>query len=139
LDPLVRDEFIEGLLDRASGATVLISSHDLAEIESFASHIGYLDRGRLEFSEELGALAGRFREIEVTLDAPPVLPAAWPQDWIRPESSSAVVRFVDSRFDRDRSLNEIRRLFPGARNITVTAMALREIFIALAKARRAAA
>lgn len=139
LDPLVRDEFIEGLLGRASGATVLISSHDLAEIESFASHIGYLDRGRLEFSEELGALAGRFREIEVTLDAPPVLPATWPQDWIRPESSAAVVRFVDSRFDRDRSLNEIRRLFPGSRNITVTAMALREIFIALAKTRRAAA
>jgi ABC-2 type transport system ATP-binding protein len=139
LDPLVRDEFIRSLLERAAGATVLISSHDLAEIESFASHIGYLDRGRLEFSEELSVLAARFREIEVTLDAPPVLPAAWPQGWIRPESSAAVVRFIDSRFDSERSLEEVRKLFPGARNISVTAMPLREIFIALAKARRAAA
>jgi ABC-2 type transport system ATP-binding protein len=68
LDPLVRDELIEGLLERTAGATVLISSHDLAEIESFASHVGYLDRGRLLFSEEMSALAARFREIEVTLD-----------------------------------------------------------------------
>lgn len=139
LDPLVRDEFIRSLLERAADATVLISSHDLAEIESFASHIGYVDRGRLEFSEELSGLAARFREIEVTLDAPPVLPAAWPPGWIRPESSAAVVRFIDSRFDRERSLEEVQKLFPGARNVSVTAMPLREIFIALAKTRRAAA
>jgi ABC-2 type transport system ATP-binding protein len=139
LDPLVRDELIEGLLERAAGATVLISSHDLAEIETFASHVGYLDKGRLLFSEEMGALANRFREIEVTLDAPPVLPAAWPTDWIQPETSSAVVRFVDSRFDEQRSLDEIRRVFPEARNIAVNAMPLRQIFIALAKTQRQAA
>src|SRR5579872_5721723 len=56
LDPLVRDELIESLIDSASEATVLISSHDLAEIESFASHVGYLDHGRLQFSEELASL-----------------------------------------------------------------------------------
>src|SRR5579872_2181205 len=33
LDPLVRDELIEGVLDCAEGATILISSHDLSEIE----------------------------------------------------------------------------------------------------------
>ena len=139
LDPLVRDEFIEGLLERASGTTVLISSHDLAEIESFASHVGYLDRGTLLFSEEMGALAGRFREIEVTLEATPALPAAWPPDWIQPETSSAVVRFVDSRFDEERSLVEVRRLFPNALNVAVNAMPLRQIFVALAKTRRQAA
>jgi ABC-2 type transport system ATP-binding protein len=39
LDPLVRDQLIESLLERASESTVFISSHDLAEIESFASHV----------------------------------------------------------------------------------------------------
>jgi ABC-2 type transport system ATP-binding protein len=43
LDPLVRDELIEGLLERAAEATILISSHDLAEIESFSSHVGYME------------------------------------------------------------------------------------------------
>src|SRR6185437_8727273 len=70
LDPLVRDELIEGLLPRTENTTVFISSHDLAEIESFTSHIGFLDRGRLQFSEEMSSLAGRFREVEVTLDEP---------------------------------------------------------------------
>jgi ABC-type taurine transport system ATPase subunit len=34
LDPLRRDQLIEGLLERAAESTVFISSHDLAEIES---------------------------------------------------------------------------------------------------------
>ncbi len=139
LDPLVRDEVIEVLLERAAGATVLLSSHDLAEIESFASHVGYLERGRLLFSEEMGALAARFRTIEITVEAPPVLPAAWPPEWIRAEASAAVVRFVDCRFDRERTIEEIRRLFPQARDIAVHAMPLRDIFVALAKTRRQAA
>jgi ABC-2 type transport system ATP-binding protein len=49
LDPLVRDELIEGMLERASETTILISSHDLAEVETFASHVGYLEQGRLQF------------------------------------------------------------------------------------------
>ena len=65
LDPLVREEVIEGLIESASETTIFISSHDLGEIESFASHIGYLDRGRLQFSEEMSSLTARFREVEV--------------------------------------------------------------------------
>ena len=49
------------------------------------------------------------------------------------------MRFVDSRFDQERSLDEIRRMFPNARNVAVNAMPLRQIFIALAKTRRQAA
>src|SRR5581483_5950806 len=51
LDPLVRDEFMEGLLQQAGEMTVLISSHELAEIEGVASHIAFLDRGTLLFQE----------------------------------------------------------------------------------------
>ena len=62
LDPLVRDELIQGLLEQAEQSTIFVSSHDLAEIESFASHVGYLEQGRLRFSEELEKLVQRFRE-----------------------------------------------------------------------------
>ncbi len=75
LDPLVREDLIDGLLESAGETTILISSHDLGEIESFASHIGYLDRGRLQFSEEMASLTARFREVEVTVDSPPLLPS----------------------------------------------------------------
>src|SRR5215472_4015327 len=83
LDPLVRDELIESLLECAEEATVLISSHDLAEIESFASHVGYLDQGRLRFSEEMTTLAQRFRDVELTLAAPAALPERLPSTWMQ--------------------------------------------------------
>jgi ABC-2 type transport system ATP-binding protein len=136
LDALVRDEFTKSLLERAEGTTILISSHDLAEIENFASHVGYIEEGRLKFAEEMSTLADRFRQVEITFDAPPPLPADWPAAWMRPETSAAVLRFIDSRFDGERTPADIRRLFPEARNVEFHAMSLREIFVALAMAGR---
>ncbi len=139
LDALVRDEFIEGLIESAEESTIFISSHDLAEIESFATHIGYVDNGRLQFSEEMQTLSARFREVEVTLDATPALPQPWPAAWLRPESSAAVVRFVETHFDQQRTEAEIRRLFGSVRRIEVRPMPLREIFVVLARSSRKAA
>ena len=139
LDPLVRDELIEGLLESASESTILISSHDLAEIESFASHVGYLDRGRLQFSEEMTALSGRFREVEVTLAPGVVVPSSWPGSWLRVETSAAVVRFVESQFEEARTMAEVRRIFGEPRSVSITPMPLRAIFVTLAKAERRAA
>lgn len=136
LDALVRDQLIESILERASEATVFLASHDLAEIESFASHIAYLDEGRLRFVEEMGALSSRFREIEVTLDTPAGVPQPWPDHWLKPEQSAVTIRFVDSRFDRERTETEVRRLFPDLRAIEVRSMPLRSIFVALAKAEK---
>lgn len=137
LDPLVRDELIQGLLERAEEATVFISSHDLAEIESFASHIGYLENGHLRFSEELTSLVDRFREVELTFDNPPPIPAKTPSSWMHVNSSAAVVRFIDSGFDPDRTVAEVRTTLGDTRDITFTPMTLRSIFLAMAKAQRA--
>ena len=139
LDPLVRDELIESLLETAEGATIFLSSHDLAEIESFASHIGYLDHGALKFSEEMATLTARFREIEITLESPLPLPKPWPSAWLPAEQSAAVVRFVDTAFDPQRSITEIRNLWTGVEDISARPMPLRAIFVALAKTGRKAA
>jgi ABC-2 type transport system ATP-binding protein len=135
LDPLVREDLIEGLLESAGETTILISSHDLGEIESFASHIGYLDRGRLQFSEEMTSLTARFREVEVVLDSPPLVPLdrPWPAHWLRPETAPALVRFVETHFDPERTPDEIRRLFGDVRNISAHPMPLRAIFVTLAR------
>jgi ABC-2 type transport system ATP-binding protein len=114
---------------------MFISSHDLAEIESFATHIGYLDRGWLQFSEEMTSLSARFREVEVTLDAASAPPskADWPAAWMRPQSSPAVVRFVDTRFDPEQTNREIRRLFGDVKHVSINPMSLRSIFVTLAR------
>lgn len=133
LDALVRDDFIQGMLERAEETTIFISSHDLAEIESFASHLGYLEGGRLRFSEEMAALAGRFREVEVTLEAEAAVPAPWPEGWMAPERAGLVVRFVETAYAGAGTEARVRSVFAGARAVEVRPMALRAIFVALAK------
>jgi ABC-2 type transport system ATP-binding protein len=138
LDPLVRDELIEGLLERAAESTIFISSHDLAEIETFASHAGYMEQGRLRFSEEMSSLAGRFREVELAFDSPSGLPPRYPETWMQVETTGAVLKFIASRFDEQRTTAEIHECFAGVRDMTFVPMSLRAIFLAMAKSRRAA-
>ena len=136
LDVLVREQLIESILDRTPEATVFLASHDLGEIESFATHIAYLNEGRLQFVEEMSALQDRFREIQLTLEDPQPLPAEMPETWLNPEQSSVVVRFTDARFDAARNQDEVRRRFSGVREIVAKSMTLRAIVVALAKSAR---
>ena len=133
LDPLVRDELIEGLLERAPESTILLSSHDLAEIESFATHVGYLDRGRLLFSEEMTTLTDRFREVEVTLPEPQPLPSTIPATWLQAQTVGTVIRFTHTEAANGAAATELAHIFPKARDITLTPMTLRSIFLTIAK------
>jgi ABC-2 type transport system ATP-binding protein len=137
LDPLVRDDLINGLTHSASETTIFISSHDLGEIESFATHIGYLSAGRLQFSEEMASLAARFRQIEVTVNGTGVTPTAkdWPSEWLRRETPSApgLIRFVDSQFHPVRTPAEIDRVFGRVTEVSIQTMPLRAIFVTLAR------
>lgn len=136
LDPLVRDELVESLLERASETTILLSSHDLAEIETFSTHVGYLEKGRLLFSEELTVLSSRFREITVTLASPALLPANAPAAWLQPAAGDHVVSFVHSNYRGGYSEREVASAFKSISDIVVTPMTLRSIFLAVAKAGR---
>ncbi|HEY6467485.1 MAG TPA: ABC transporter ATP-binding protein [Candidatus Acidoferrales bacterium] len=135
LDPLVRQDLIEGFLENADGVTLLVSSHDLAEIETFVSHVGYLNHGSLEFAEEMASIALRFREIEVTIEPSGSRPngGQWPANWVRRESAPTLIRFIDTRFDEQRTTAEIRERFGEVRNVAVNPMTLRSIFVALAR------
>jgi ABC-2 type transport system ATP-binding protein len=133
LDPLVRDQLIEGLLERAKESTVFLSSHDLAEIESFASHVGYLEEGKLRFSEEMTALTARFREVEITFDAERPLPSPLPANWRQAQASGAMVRFVESQYDSEKTPAEIHRVFGESKEVSFRLMGLRAIFLAMAR------
>jgi ABC-2 type transport system ATP-binding protein len=133
LDPLVRDQLIESLLERAAESTVFISSHDLAEIESFSSHVGFLESGKLLFSEEMSSLANRFREVEIATESAGPLPSPLPASWLQPKSLGALVRFIDSRFDEQKTPADIQRLFPNAKDVQFRALSLRAIFLAIAR------
>src|SRR5207244_2986221 len=84
LDPLVRDELIAGLLQQACELTILISSHELGEIEGLATDIGFLHEGRMMFQEPMSRLTERCREVYVTLDSAAKVPDPLPPHWLRP-------------------------------------------------------
>lgn len=168
LDPLVRDELIEALMSRIhprtlagqealaatpneSRPTILISSHDLAEVESFATHIGFLHQGKLLFAEEMHSLTARFREITITLPPPTAgensatltrTSAELPHSWLLLETTLTAARFVHTHADTEDIPAQIAAAFhlgSVTPHIEAVPMTLRGIFLALAKSGRAPA
>jgi ABC-2 type transport system ATP-binding protein len=136
LDPLTRDDFVRGILEASELGdwTVLLSSHDIEEVERLADHIALLDAGRLCFSETTDTLLGRFRRMEVTLSGPVRLDSP-PAGWMEVEQQGGLVRYIDSRYERAAAERDSRERFPAAA-VTAHPMTLREIFVALARANR---
>jgi ABC-2 type transport system ATP-binding protein len=136
LDPLLRDEFMEGLLEQAGEMTILISSHELGEIDGVATHVAFLDEGKLLFQESMSDLTGRFREVHVTLEAEAAKPTTVPKEWMQIRTIGNVLTFVDTRFDESGLSERVRSQIRGVREIDAEPMALRSIFTTLARAAR---
>jgi ABC-type multidrug transport system ATPase subunit len=134
LDPLIRDEFIEGLLAQAGPTTILISSHELADIEGLVTHIAFIDQGRLLFQESMDELTGRLREVRVTLTREAIVPASAPGTWLQVRAVGNVLSFVETRFADGELQARIFSTLPGVRDIDVQPINLRSIFTALARA-----
>jgi len=142
LDPLVRDEFMEGLLQQAGEMTILISSHELGEIDGVATHVAFLDEGRLLFEESMSDLVARFREVHVTLERngsqnrDELVAAPFPKCWLRVRSVGNVLSFVDTQFSEGDVGERLRALVGNVRTVDAQPMALRSIFTTLARAAR---
>src|SRR5438034_3396087 len=142
LDPLVRDEFMEGLLQQAGEMTILISSHELGEIDGVATHVAFLDEGRLLFEESMSDLVARFREVHVTLERNgtqnrnELVAPAFPKCWLRVRTVGNVLSFVDTQFSEGDVGERLRALVGNVRTVDAQPMALRSIFTTLARAAR---
>ena len=68
LDTLVRREFLEGMVDiAAAGRTVMLSSHQISEVERVADLIAVIHAGKLLLFERLETLKDEIRELNITL------------------------------------------------------------------------
>lgn len=134
LDPLVRDEFMEGLAGYAGEMTILISSHELSEVEGFGTHVAFLDEGRLLFQESMELLTGRVQEVKVTMSRPATVRMPAPADWIEMKESGNVLTFVHTQFVAMDLETQVRAHMDGVERVEVHAMPLRAIFTSLARA-----
>lgn len=132
LDPLVRDDLMESLKDLAADATVLLSSHDLAEIESFASHVGYMDQGRLMISEPMARVQARFVRIRAVCAGPMKHPASIPGEWFEFKADGNMAQWRETTFDAERSPVRAQEVL-GRIEISVEPLTLREVFLTMAR------
>jgi ABC-type multidrug transport system ATPase subunit len=137
LDPLARDELLEGVLRRGIETTILISSHELAEIEALVTHVAFIDRGRLLFQEAIADLKARLRRVQVTFGANARLPTKIPTDWLDANVSGNVLTFVDTRFsEQDLAARLGVMIGDDVVRVDATPVPLRSIYTALARAVR---
>lgn len=138
LDPLARDEFVSGMLSLVgeSDWTILISSHDIEEVERLVDWVGFLENGQMRLCEPVSTLQERFRlfdvalEAEAALGAPPFPPHP---DWLALESTAHAISYIESNYHSEKSETRLREMYPHARNIQISPMSLRQIFVALAR------
>ncbi len=136
LDPLIRDEFMDQLLRHAGETTILISSHELNEIENVTTHVGFIDRGKVLFEESMEALLGRSRAVRITLQRSARVPPQLPPEWLDASAEGNVLSFVDTRFSEEHLAATLGSLLMGVRQVDVQPMPLRAIFTTLARAAR---
>jgi len=128
LDPIVRDQMIEALLEPDGERTVFVSSHDLEEVESLADHIGFLNHGKLIASEPIEKLLERHREVEVAVDRATPVEAA--PSWRLVERGESLLRFIETDFQGEAAW---RGRLPENAAATVAPATLRRIFATLAR------
>ena len=79
LDPLVRREFLESMIDvAAEGRSVLLSSHQVGEVERVADDVIVLMNGKVVAHERLDELKQSVTEVALSLPSASVTPPAMP-------------------------------------------------------------
>jgi ABC-2 type transport system ATP-binding protein len=135
MDALVKDELVRGLLDSAAsdGWTVVISSHDLAELEMLADSVGFLNGGRILISESMDELRGRFKRVTVVADEDAIRAQPIDDDWLSVERAGRRLTFIVSDADETMTSIALPARFPYATRVDVDDTSLREIFVAMAR------
>lgn len=84
LDPIAREAFLEFVLEvvRDDGATIVISSHAMRDVERIVDHVLCLDDGRVAYDGPLDELLESYAEWVVTASAEDDLPQEYRESWI---------------------------------------------------------
>lgn len=72
LDPIVKKEILNLIVDEAAkGTSILISSHNLNDLERICDSIGILDKGKIQSSETVENMKTNIRKLQVVFKSEP--------------------------------------------------------------------
>jgi ABC-2 type transport system ATP-binding protein len=128
LDPLVRREFLESMVDvAATGRTVLLSSHQISEVERVADIVVIIKQGKLLAIEKLDDLKNHTRELTLTLNNGTPLLSDVPGDVIFGREHERQWRLLVRHLDENRL--ELFRSLAQVRDLEIRTPNLEEIFV----------
>jgi ABC-2 type transport system ATP-binding protein len=123
---------------RASGVTIILTTHYLEEAEEMADRVGVINKGSIILVEDKAELMHKLGKKQLTvhlqhrLDAVPAALSAY--DLALAQDGLALVYTYETRAAQtgvDALLDDIRRLGLGLRDVETTQSSLEEIFVGL--------
>jgi ABC-2 type transport system ATP-binding protein len=128
LDPAAIEDVLRELVTIAatSGTTMFFSSHQLAEVDLIADHIGIIDQGRMIVSGSLDDIKARYQRLRVVLASQVELPTRWENGVESVRQEGRVVSLLASR--NVDAIVEQAQSIPGA-IVERYPVTLKEIFL----------
>ena len=133
LDTLVRRQFLESMVDvAATGRTVVLSSHQIGEVERVADHVAIINKGKLLANDTLDNLKSQFERWVVTFSgADNALPELNTRIILHEGAGGRRQQLTVHRPDPE-SLWKLRD-HTGVNDVEVHTPTLEEIFVSLLK------
>ena len=128
LDPAANEETLQLLVTHAAreGATIVLSSHHLADIEQIADRIAIVDHGRAVVQGALDDIRERYCRVQLVFDGPAPEAALRTPGIVGVKRDGRVLRVLSSA-GPERIVAETRALKPVT--VDVTPVTLKEIFL----------
>ncbi len=128
LDPTMRIAVKKMIIDAMceSDMTVVLSSHNLNEIEEFCDTVGLLNDGKLVFNRELDVLKGIVHKLQCSFEEPPTAEDLPTLDVLLIEQKNGLTNII-IRGDADESMKVIQSKNP--KFCDLIPLSLEEIFI----------
>lgn len=128
LDPsmrsMVKKMVVEAMCD--NDITIVVSSHNLKEIEEFCDTVGLLHEGRILFTRALDELKGNIHKIQCSFKTPPERSDFPKLDLLLIEQNEGLTNII-ARGDADRTLSAVKAKNPDFCDLIP--LSLEEIFI----------
>ncbi len=126
LDPVMRRQVWSLLLQDVSsyGATILVSSHNLRELEDVCDHVGIMHHGRMMLERSLSELQDNVVKVQTVLREGTALPEGLN---ILHESASGKIRTLIVRGDREQTAERMNSVCPIF--FDMVPLTLEEIFV----------
>jgi ABC-2 type transport system ATP-binding protein len=133
LDTLVRRKFLESMVDVASeGRTVLLSSHQIPEVERVADYVAIVNEGKVRVCEKLDVLKQEVEQWVVTVENPDIsLPVD--QNFVLTHEGSGKRRQQMTVRNPDPNALWALRDKQGVAQVEIHTPSLEEIFVAYLK------